>query len=183
MKRIIRSFSRPDSVVEPLQSKDSRTRCSFGNLFSKTRPASAPEVFVQQFPHRTIEQLKEQSALQSTLSPPMPIQHQPNLLLHQEQHPEQQQEQQPQTNRNQQGRIHLRDDNTMEIENSFLPTVPPRTRLNELKTSAEFAAEDFNHTIKTWVNMASLLVKQVRHQSVLFLGSVICDPWMGPWNR
>ncbi|KAG0275750.1 hypothetical protein BGZ96_003669 [Linnemannia gamsii] len=48
----------------------------------------------------------------------------------------------------------------MEIESSFLPTVPPRTRLNELKTSAEFAAEDFNHTIKTWVNMASLLVKQ-----------------------
>ncbi|KAG0314766.1 hypothetical protein BGZ97_008979 [Linnemannia gamsii] len=48
----------------------------------------------------------------------------------------------------------------MESESSFLPTVPPRARLNELKASAEFAAEDFNHTIKTWVNMASLLVKQ-----------------------
>ncbi|KAF9909550.1 hypothetical protein EC991_008375 [Linnemannia zychae] len=44
----------------------------------------------------------------------------------------------------------------MEIES----IVPPRTRLFELKNSAEFAAEDFNHTIKTWVNMASLLVKQ-----------------------
>ncbi|KAG0268924.1 hypothetical protein BGZ95_002267 [Linnemannia exigua] len=46
----------------------------------------------------------------------------------------------------------------MEIES--IVVVPPRTRLLELKSSAEFAAEDFNHTIKTWVNMASLLVKQ-----------------------
>ncbi|KAF9928266.1 hypothetical protein FBU30_002533 [Linnemannia zychae] len=44
----------------------------------------------------------------------------------------------------------------MEIDN----IVPPRTRLFELKSSAEFAAEDFQHTIKTWINMASLLVKQ-----------------------
>ncbi|KAF9097597.1 hypothetical protein BGX29_008006 [Mortierella sp. GBA35] len=44
----------------------------------------------------------------------------------------------------------------MEIES----IVPPRTRLFELKSSAEFAAEGFNHNIKTWVNMASLLVKQ-----------------------
>jgi hypothetical protein len=89
--------------------------------------------------------------------------------LQQEQHPEQRQEQQPQTNQNQQRRILPQDDNTMESESSFLPTVPPRARLNELKASAEFAAEDFNHTIKTWVNMASLLVKQVQCQSVLFV--------------
>ncbi|KAG0304600.1 hypothetical protein BGZ98_005293 [Dissophora globulifera] len=36
----------------------------------------------------------------------------------------------------------------------------PRTRLQELKSSADFASEEFNHSIKTWVNMASLLVKQ-----------------------
>ncbi|KAG0329977.1 hypothetical protein BGZ99_009421 [Dissophora globulifera] len=36
----------------------------------------------------------------------------------------------------------------------------PRTRLHELKSSADFASEEFNHSIKTWVNMASLLVKQ-----------------------
>ncbi|KAF9127842.1 hypothetical protein BGX30_014622 [Mortierella sp. GBA39] len=48
----------------------------------------------------------------------------------------------------------------IESHNMSNMSMPPRARLFELKTSAEFAAEDFNHTIKTWVNMASLLVKQ-----------------------
>ncbi|CAO3572984.1 unnamed protein product [Mortierella alpina] len=39
-------------------------------------------------------------------------------------------------------------------------TLPPRTRLANLKSSADFPSEEYNHTIKTWVNMASLLVKQ-----------------------
>ncbi|KAG0368970.1 hypothetical protein BC939DRAFT_477848 [Gamsiella multidivaricata] len=38
--------------------------------------------------------------------------------------------------------------------------LPPRTRLLDLKSSADFPSEEFNHSIKTWVNMASLLVKQ-----------------------
>ncbi|KAI1316798.1 hypothetical protein EDD11_009464 [Mortierella claussenii] len=38
--------------------------------------------------------------------------------------------------------------------------VQPRARLLELKSSADFPSEEFNHSIKTWVNMASLLVKQ-----------------------
>ena len=38
---------------------------------------------------------------------------------------------------------------------------PPRTRLCKLKSSADFPSDEFNHSIKTWVNMASLLVKQV----------------------
>ncbi|KAF9201255.1 hypothetical protein BGZ49_008484, partial [Haplosporangium sp. Z 27] len=41
--------------------------------------------------------------------------------------------------------------------------VPARKRLHELKSSAEFASSEFNHSIKTWVNMASLLVKQGNH--------------------
>ncbi|KAG0245540.1 hypothetical protein BGX31_007333 [Mortierella sp. GBA43] len=45
----------------------------------------------------------------------------------------------------------------METETMILP---PRTRLHELKISAEIPTEEFNHSIKTWVNMASLLVKQ-----------------------
>ncbi|KAK3825571.1 MAG: hypothetical protein J3Q66DRAFT_396529 [Benniella sp.] len=45
----------------------------------------------------------------------------------------------------------------METETSILP---PRTRLSELKSSADIPTEEFNHSIKTWVNMASLLVKQ-----------------------
>ncbi|GJJ70646.1 hypothetical protein EMPS_02996 [Entomortierella parvispora] len=47
----------------------------------------------------------------------------------------------------------------MDIDST--PTLPPpKTRLHELKNSADFASEEFNHSIKTWVNMASLLVKQ-----------------------
>lgn len=38
---------------------------------------------------------------------------------------------------------------------------PPRQRLFELKSSAEFSSAEFSHSIKTWVNMASLLIKQV----------------------
>ncbi|KAG0202923.1 hypothetical protein BGX28_004709 [Mortierella sp. GBA30] len=38
--------------------------------------------------------------------------------------------------------------------------LPPRRRLHHLKNSANFPAEEFQHSIKTWVNMASLLVKQ-----------------------
>ncbi|KAF9430846.1 hypothetical protein BGZ94_003327, partial [Podila epigama] len=38
--------------------------------------------------------------------------------------------------------------------------IPPRQRLSALKASAEFPAGEFNHSIKTWVNMASLLIKQ-----------------------
>lgn len=38
---------------------------------------------------------------------------------------------------------------------------PPRKRLFELKSSAEFSSSEFSHSIKTWVNMASLLIKQV----------------------
>ncbi|KAF9087186.1 hypothetical protein BGX27_002981, partial [Mortierella sp. AM989] len=45
----------------------------------------------------------------------------------------------------------------MEVEAMIMP---PRTRLHELKSSADFSSEEFNHSIKTWVNMASLLVKQ-----------------------
>ncbi|KAF9353305.1 hypothetical protein BGX34_011646 [Mortierella sp. NVP85] len=45
----------------------------------------------------------------------------------------------------------------MESETSILP---PRTRLSELKSSADIPTEEPNHSIKTWVNMASLLVKQ-----------------------
>ncbi|KAF9306527.1 hypothetical protein BGZ74_005292 [Mortierella antarctica] len=37
---------------------------------------------------------------------------------------------------------------------------PPRQRLFELKSSAEFPTAEFSHSIKTWVNMASLLIKQ-----------------------
>ncbi|KAF8933152.1 hypothetical protein BGZ58_006533 [Dissophora ornata] len=37
---------------------------------------------------------------------------------------------------------------------------PPRIRLHKLKSSADFPSDEFNHSIKTWVNMASLLVKQ-----------------------
>ncbi|KAG0037240.1 hypothetical protein BGZ82_002914 [Podila clonocystis] len=37
---------------------------------------------------------------------------------------------------------------------------PPRQRLFELKSSAEFSSAEFSHSIKTWVNMASLLIKQ-----------------------
>ncbi|KAF9189437.1 hypothetical protein BGZ51_009613 [Haplosporangium sp. Z 767] len=36
----------------------------------------------------------------------------------------------------------------------------PRTRLCELRNSADFPSEEVNYSIKTWVNMASLLVKQ-----------------------
>ncbi|KAG0082838.1 hypothetical protein BGZ92_011314, partial [Podila epicladia] len=36
----------------------------------------------------------------------------------------------------------------------------PRQRLFELKSSAEFSTAEFSHSIKTWVNMASLLIKQ-----------------------
>ncbi|KAF9940861.1 hypothetical protein BGZ67_006523 [Mortierella alpina] len=39
-------------------------------------------------------------------------------------------------------------------------TLPPRMRLGNLKSSADFPSEEYNHSIKTWVNMASLLVKQ-----------------------
>ncbi|KAF9353484.1 hypothetical protein BGX26_008753 [Mortierella sp. AD094] len=45
----------------------------------------------------------------------------------------------------------------MEVETTIMPA---RTRLHELKSSADFPSEEFNHSIKTWVNMASLLVKQ-----------------------
>ncbi|KAF9982028.1 hypothetical protein BGZ65_003323 [Modicella reniformis] len=45
----------------------------------------------------------------------------------------------------------------MDLETVILP---PRTRLHELKTSAAFSSEEFNLSIKTWVNTASLLVKQ-----------------------
>ncbi|OAQ34598.1 hypothetical protein K457DRAFT_121749 [Linnemannia elongata AG-77] len=154
MKRIIRSFSRPNSVVEPPQSIDSRARRSLGNFLSKTRSAPAPEDFVLQFPQRTIEQLKQQS---TPLPPPsiIPV------------HSKQSVPQQQQTNQKRQRRIHhhqpLQQQDTMEfIESNNVSNIsmPPRARLLELKTNAEFAAEDFNHTIKTWVNMASLLVKQ-----------------------
>ncbi|KAF9369878.1 hypothetical protein CPB97_003223 [Podila verticillata] len=37
---------------------------------------------------------------------------------------------------------------------------PPKKRLFELKSSAEFSSSEFSHSIKTWVNMASLLIKQ-----------------------
>ncbi|KAG0045164.1 hypothetical protein BGZ83_009592 [Gryganskiella cystojenkinii] len=47
----------------------------------------------------------------------------------------------------------------MEIE-IMQDQLTPRMRLQELKNSAEFPSEEFNHSIKTWVNMASLLVKQ-----------------------
>ncbi|KAF9954674.1 hypothetical protein BGZ72_004402 [Mortierella alpina] len=39
-------------------------------------------------------------------------------------------------------------------------TLSPRKRLSNLKSSADFPSEDYTHSIKTWVNMASLLVKQ-----------------------
>ncbi|KAG0262261.1 hypothetical protein BG011_000167 [Mortierella polycephala] len=38
--------------------------------------------------------------------------------------------------------------------------LPPKTRLCELRNSADFSSEEVNYSIKTWVNMASLLVKQ-----------------------
>ncbi|KAI8346513.1 hypothetical protein B0O80DRAFT_430847 [Mortierella sp. GBAus27b] len=53
--------------------------------------------------------------------------------------------------------LHLPSTTMMETETMILP---PRTRLHELKISAEIPTEEFNHSIKTWVNMASLLVKQ-----------------------
>lgn len=114
-----------------------------------------------QFPQRTIEQLKQQS---TPLPPPsiIPV------------HSKQSVPQQQQTNQKRQRHIHhhqpLQQQDTMEfIESNNVSNIsmPPRARLLELKTNAEFAAEDFNHTIKTWVNMASLLVKQV-HLFVCF---------------
>ncbi|KAF9438526.1 hypothetical protein BGZ76_007200 [Entomortierella beljakovae] len=45
----------------------------------------------------------------------------------------------------------------MEVENTI---ISPRMRLQELKSSADFPSNEFKHNIKTWVNMASLLVKQ-----------------------
>lgn len=170
MKRIIRSFSRPNSVVEPLQSIDSRARRNLGKILSNTRPAPAPEVFVLQFPHRTVEQLKQQS---TPLPPPpsnIPVQSKQPL-------PQQQQQERQQTNQKRQRRLHhhqQQQQKTMEfIESNNMSnvSVPPRARLLELKTNAEFAAEDFNHTIKTWVNMGSLLVKQVHF---LFVSLMRC---------
>ncbi|KAF9996341.1 hypothetical protein BGZ80_002699 [Entomortierella chlamydospora] len=45
----------------------------------------------------------------------------------------------------------------MEIETTVMSA---KARILELKSSADFPSEEFNHSIKTWVNMASLLVKQ-----------------------
>ncbi|KAF9162666.1 hypothetical protein BGX21_004351 [Mortierella sp. AD011] len=45
----------------------------------------------------------------------------------------------------------------MEIDTTVMSA---KARLHELKSSAEFPSEEFSHPIKTWVNMASLLVKQ-----------------------
>ncbi|KAG0226247.1 hypothetical protein BGW42_003806 [Actinomortierella wolfii] len=48
----------------------------------------------------------------------------------------------------------------METMPAIATILPPRTRLHELKQSAHFDFEEVQHSIKTWVNMASLLVKQ-----------------------
>ncbi|KAF9898800.1 hypothetical protein BX616_003595 [Lobosporangium transversale] len=45
----------------------------------------------------------------------------------------------------------------MEMECMVLP---PKARLYELKCSADFSSEEFSYSIKTWTNMASLLIKQ-----------------------
>ncbi|KAK3837436.1 MAG: hypothetical protein J3R72DRAFT_449610 [Linnemannia gamsii] len=171
MHRIMRSLSRPNSVVETPQSKGrTSVRPSFGFLSSRTKSPTLPDIFVLQFPHRTVEQqLKQSTTPHITFSPAPPI-----PRREQEREQEQAQERGERflhPNPKRQRRINRRHNNSnnknndncqknkdMEIEN--IVVVPPRTRLFELKSSAEFAAEDFNHTIKTWVNMASLLVKQ-----------------------
>ncbi|KAG0269256.1 hypothetical protein DFQ27_004318 [Actinomortierella ambigua] len=48
----------------------------------------------------------------------------------------------------------------METMPAIAIILPPRTRLHELKQSAHFPFDEVQHSIKTWINMASLLVKQ-----------------------